>query len=48
MRSVFVVASELHKDLAIKALRCGESLNSYCVDVLRERTSEYESSKTRD
>ena len=45
---VLRVGKELHKDLAIKALRCGESLNSYCVDVLRERTSEYESSKTRD
>jgi len=31
---VLRVGKELHKDLAIRALRCGESLNSYCVDVL--------------
>jgi len=43
---VLRVGKELHKDLAVNALRCGESLNSYCVDVLRERTSEYKSSKT--
>jgi predicted HicB family RNase H-like nuclease len=43
---VLRVGKELHKDLAIRALRCGESLNSYCVDVLRETTSEYESPKT--
>lgn len=38
---VLRVGKELHKDLAIKALRCGESLNSYCVDVLRRVAPRY-------
>lgn len=29
------VGKELHKTLAVEALRAGESLNSYCVHVLR-------------
>lgn len=37
---VIRVGKELHKDLAIRALRCGESLNSYCVDVLRDSSPE--------
>ena len=45
---VLRVGKELHKDLAINALRCGESLNTYCVDVLREGTSGDESSGTRE
>ncbi len=31
------VGKDLHKELAIQALRVGESLNSYCVRMLRER-----------
>lgn len=31
------VGKDLHKELAIDALREGESLNSHCVRVLRER-----------
>lgn len=39
----FVVrlSKELHKSLAIEALRRGESLNSYCVQQLQENTPEY-------
>ena len=39
---VLRIGKELHKDLAIKALRCRESLNSYCVDLLREGRSSRE------
>jgi predicted HicB family RNase H-like nuclease len=35
------VSKELHKSLAIEALRQGESLNSYCVRQLKESTPEY-------
>lgn len=35
------VGKDLHKELAIKALRQGKSLNSYCVDVLREDSPQY-------
>jgi predicted HicB family RNase H-like nuclease len=35
------VGRELHKELAIEAVRSGKSLNSYCVDALRERGSVY-------
>ena len=45
---VLRVGKELHKDLAIKALRCGESLNSYCVDLLREGAPNHEKSETSD
>jgi len=31
------LGKDLHKDLAIEAMRTGESLNSYCVKVLRRR-----------
>jgi predicted HicB family RNase H-like nuclease len=31
------LGTELHKELAIEALRRGESLNSYCVRTLRRR-----------
>jgi len=31
--------AELHQQLAIAALQAGESLNRYCVDVLKERVS---------
>lgn len=31
------LGKDLHKDLAIEAMRIGESLNSYCVKVLRRR-----------
>jgi predicted HicB family RNase H-like nuclease len=33
------VGSNLHKALAIKALQSGQSLNSYCVEVLREQVA---------
>lgn len=29
---------ELHKELALRALRAGESLNAFCVDLLRDRS----------
>jgi predicted HicB family RNase H-like nuclease len=45
---VLRVGSDLHKDLAIKALHCGESLNSYCVDVLRAGTPKSEADETRE
>jgi predicted HicB family RNase H-like nuclease len=35
------VGQDLHKALAIDALRYGESLNSYCVGLLRERRARY-------
>jgi hypothetical protein len=31
------LGQDLHRDLAIEAMRAGESLNSYCVRVLRRR-----------
>jgi predicted HicB family RNase H-like nuclease len=36
---VLRVGKELHKELAIEALRVGESLNTYCVKRLRGRNS---------
>ncbi len=36
------VGKNLHKILAIKALRYGESLNSYCTHLLREKSVCYE------
>ena len=36
-RFVLRVGKELHKALAVDALRKGRSLNSYCVEVLRRR-----------
>ena len=35
------VGKDLHKALAVEALRHGESLNSYCVHMLREETPPY-------
>ena len=35
------VGKEIHKTLAVEALRQGESLNSYCVHLLREQRSPY-------
>jgi predicted HicB family RNase H-like nuclease len=39
------VGRDLHKALAIDALRHGESLNSYCVNKLREDNLPYERNK---
>lgn len=33
------VDKKLHKILAINALRCGESLNSFCVKLLKSKTA---------
>lgn len=38
-RFVLRVGKELHKALAVDALREGRSLNFYCVDVLRQRAT---------
>ena len=35
------VGKDLHKSLAIDALRRGESLNSYCVNLLKEERAVY-------
>jgi len=35
------VGKDLHKALAVDALRHGESMNSYCVHLLREERSHY-------
>ncbi len=35
------VGRDLHRELALRALREGQSLNSYCVSVLRERRAPY-------
>jgi predicted HicB family RNase H-like nuclease len=35
------VGKELHQDLAVQALREGQSLNAYCTRVLRGRTALY-------
>ena len=40
---VIRVGNELHKQLAIAALREGDSLNSYCVRLLRENPPRYRS-----
>jgi predicted HicB family RNase H-like nuclease len=39
------VGKDLHRELALRALREGQSLNSYCVNVLRERRAPYGHSK---
>ena len=39
------VGKELHKSLAIGALRHGESLNEHCVHLLRERGAHYGETK---
>jgi predicted HicB family RNase H-like nuclease len=41
------VGKDLHKALAIDALRYGESLNSYCQNVLREERAHYGGNKRR-
>ncbi len=40
------VGKELHKELAVQAMYGGQSLNSYCVKVLRERTESYGKNNT--
>ncbi len=42
---VLRVGNELHKQLAIEALREGDSLNSYCVRLLRENPPRYRNHK---
>lgn len=42
---VLRVGEDLHKALAVDALRHGESLNSYCVNVLREERAHYGEAK---
>ena len=39
------VGKDLHKALAVDALRHGESLNSFCMHVLREERAEYGENK---
>ena len=39
------VGKDLHKALAVDALRYGESLNSFCVHVLRENKAQYGKNK---
>ena len=39
------VGKDLHKALAVDALRYGESLNSYCLHVLREERAHYGENK---
>jgi len=39
------VGKDLHKALAVDALRYGESLNSFCVHVLREERAQYGENK---
>ena len=41
------VGKELHKELAIDALREGQSLNSYCLRLLRERRGQYGDKKNK-
>jgi len=42
------VGKDLHKTLAVNALRSGESLNSYCAKLLREESSPYQVNIQRD
>ena len=42
---VIRVGEELHKALAVDALRLGESMNSYCVRLLREERAHYGENK---
>lgn len=47
-RFVLRVGKDLHKSLALAALRKGESLNSYCLRMLRDpRTSRRESKRRK-
>ncbi len=41
------VGKDLHKSLAIDALRQGESLNSYCVNLLKEERALYGKNKRK-
>lgn len=41
------VGRDLHKSLAIDALRRGESLNSYCVNLLKEERAFYGKNKRK-
>lgn len=42
---VLRVGSDLHKTLAVEALRHGESLNQHCVQLLREAQAPYHSTR---
>jgi predicted HicB family RNase H-like nuclease len=44
---VLRVGKDLHKSLAIAALRQEDSLNSYCVNLLKEGKAHYEKNKRR-
>ena len=44
---VVLLGKELHRDLAIRALREGKSLNSYCVSLLRPQARGYGFARTR-
>ncbi len=44
---VLRVGSDLHKTLAIGALRHGESLNEHCVQLLKEKSTPYGRNKSR-
>jgi len=39
------VGKDLHKALAVEAMRHGESLNSYCLHLLREERAQYGENK---
>ena len=43
---VIRVGKELHKTLVVEAPREGESLNSYCVHLLREQGTQYRENKS--
>ena len=45
---VIRVGKDLHKALAVDALRAGESLNSYCVRLLREERAHYGENKLKN
>ena len=45
--AMFRVGKELHRELAIDALREGQSLNSYCLRLLRERRGRYGDNKNK-
>lgn len=42
---VLRVGKDLHKTLVVKALQNGESLNSYCINVLKEQGPRYGDNK---
>ena len=43
---VIRVGPDLHKSLAVEALRYGESMNSYCVHLLKEERARYGNSRS--